>query len=103
MLIVTMMYPAGGDGHLDFDYYMNKHMPLVRSRWNPLGMQSDQVLRGLPGPDGTAPIYELMTMMTFTSMDSFNTAVARHGEELYGDVPHFTSITPVRMFGVPAA
>ena len=104
MLVVTMMYPAGGDSRFDFDYYMINHMPLVRNRWNPLGMQGDQVLRGLPGPDGAPPpVYVLMTMMTFTSMDSFNDAVARHGEELYGDVPNFTAITPIRMFGEPAA
>ncbi len=46
-------------------------------------MQSDQVLRGLAGPDGAPPpVYVLMTMMTFASMHSFNTAVARHGDEL---------------------
>ena len=103
MVIVTMMYPASSGEDFDFAYYMGHHMPLVRSRWNPLGMQSAQVLRGLPGPDGAPPAYVLMTIMTFTSMDSFNAAVAQHGEELYGDVPNFTAITPVRAFGEPAA
>lgn len=104
MLMVTMMYPAGTDAHFDHSYYMNSHMPRVRRLWGPLGMQGDQVLRGLPGPDGAPPpIYVLMTMMTFTSMESFNEAVAQHGDELYGDVPNFTAITPVRMFGGPAA
>ena len=103
MLVIAVMYPASGDARFDHAYYMATHMPLVRRLWEPLGLQSDQVLRGQPGLDGAPPAYVVTTLMTFESMDSFKAAVAQHGEEIFADVPRFTAIQPVMQFNEPAS
>ncbi len=103
MLVISVMYPAGGDAHFDHAYYKQTHMPLVRRLWGPMGLQSDQVLRGQPGLDGAPPAYLVTTMLTFDSMDSFKAAVAQHGEEIFADVPKFTAITPAMLLNEPAA
>ena len=64
-------------------------------------MTDIKVLRGRPGPDGAAPAYRLLALLTFGSMDQFNDAAAQHGKEVFGDVPKFTDATPVIQFNDP--
>ncbi len=103
MLVIAVMYAAGGDARFDHAYYMATHMPLVRRLWNPMGLQSDQVLRGQPAPDGTPAAYLITTLLTFDSMDSFKAAAAQHGGEIFGDIPNFTAMQPTMQFNEPAA
>ncbi len=103
MLMVSVMYPGGDGAHFDHAYYMATHMPLVRRLWNPMGLQSDQVMTGLPGPDGAPSAYMVTTLLTFDSMDSFKAAAARHGQEIFADIPNFTAATPALQFSQPAA
>jgi hypothetical protein len=32
MILVTVMYPADAQTTFDIDYYLNKHIPLVKER-----------------------------------------------------------------------
>ena len=36
-----------------------------------------------------------MAVVDFESLEAFQDAVGTHGEEIFGDVPNFTNITPV--------
>ena len=98
MLVIAVMYPAGEGASFDHAYYMETHMPLVRRLWEPLGLASAQVMRGLPGPDGAAPAYVVTTLLTFDSMDGFNAAAAQHGAEVFADIPNFTPAKPALLF-----
>lgn len=94
MLVVAAMYPGGDGTRFDHAYYRESHMPLVRRLWGPMGLQHDQVMRGLAAPDGAAPAYILTTLMTFNSIDSFKAAADQHGAELFDDIPNFYDGTP---------
>jgi uncharacterized protein (TIGR02118 family) len=91
MILVTVMYPAGAETKFDLDYYLNKHMPLVKERWTPLGLSHAQVVKGVGKPDGTGPDFQMMALLTFDSLDSFKAAGKAHGREIFADIPNFTN------------
>lgn len=101
MLVIAVMYPGADGARFDHAYYAETHMPLVRRLWGPMGLQRDQVMRGLPSPDGVAPSYMVTTLLTFDSMDSFKAAAATHGEEIFADIPKFTDASPALLFNEP--
>jgi uncharacterized protein (TIGR02118 family) len=92
------MYPASPAATFDFGYYMETHMPLVQRLWRDLGLQDARVLRGGPAPDGAAPIYLVMTLLSFASLEAFKDAAAQHGKEIFADIPNFTSAQPILQF-----
>ena len=97
MTTVAVMYPADA-GTFDHGYYMATHMPLVRERWTPMGLTTATVLRGVPGPDGSAPTYAVVTLLRFSSMDAFKAAGAAHGREIMGDIRNFFPGKPIMQF-----
>ena len=98
MLIVTVMYRGGENVRFDHAYYAETHMPLVRRLWGPMGLQHDQVTRGVAAPDGAAPAYVVTTMLHFDSMDSFKAAAGQHGSEIFADIPNFYAGSPALGF-----
>ncbi len=100
MFIVSVMYPAGQ--HFDGDYYAKSHLRLVHDRWDPLGLRDLRVLHGLPGPDGSAPTYQLMALLTFDTQAAFETAASQHAAEIFADIPKFTEAKPVLQFNAIA-
>ncbi len=98
MMTVAVMYPATGGTRFDHGYYMDSHIPLVRRLWGPMGLQEVRVLRGAAAPDGAAPTYSVMALLTFADADVFAAAAGRHGREIFKDIPNFTDATPVMQF-----
>lgn len=95
-MIVSVMYPATGK-KFDLDYYLNKHVPMVRRLWGPLGLKGAQVLRGTGAPNGGAT-YQLMALLDFGSLAQFQEAAKQHGKEVMGDIANFTDVQPVVQF-----
>ena len=91
MILVTVMYPADAQTTFDTDYYLNKHMPLVKERWSPHGLKGAQVIRGTAKADGSAPDYQMMALLTFGSMEDFKSAGKAHGREIFADIANFTN------------
>lgn len=88
MVLVSVMYPAGG--RFDMDYYLGHHMPLVRERWSSLGLHEAKIVKGVATPDGGTPPFQVMALLTWDSQDAFAKAAAAHGPEIFGDIPNFT-------------
>ena len=38
MIRVTVLYPRSSDTHFDMDYYLNKHIPMVKARAKEIGV-----------------------------------------------------------------
>lgn len=93
MILVSVMYPTGPK--FDADYYLKTHMPLVKDRWGPHGLKSAQVLRGAAKPDGSAPDYQMIALLTFGSLDDFKAAGKAHGREVFADIANFTDADAV--------
>ena len=91
MILVTVMYPAGAQTTFDIDYYLEKHIPLVKERWTAHGLKGEQVLRGTAKADGSEPGYQIMALLTFGSVDDFKSAGKAHGREIFADIANFTN------------
>jgi uncharacterized protein (TIGR02118 family) len=89
------MYPTTPGAKFDMDYYLEKHMPLVGARCKPLGMSEAKVLRGAGAPGGGAAAYSVIALLTFDSVEQFQGAMEKHGTEILGDIPNYTSVQPV--------
>lgn len=98
MVVVSVLYPASDGEDFNHDYYMTSHIPLVRKRWASMGLHDVEVLRGVPGPDGTKPAFNAMALLRFESLDAFKAAAGAHGAELFGDIPNFTNAKPTVQF-----
>jgi len=42
-------------------------------------------------PDGSAPDYQMMALLTFGSIEDFKTAGKAHGREIFADIANFTN------------
>lgn len=98
MPVITVIYPSNSGTKFDADYYISKHIPLVKQRWGSLGMSDITVLRGIPGPDGAAPGISTMALLTFGSIEQFQQASKEHGREVFADVVNFTDGQPIVQF-----
>lgn len=96
--ILIVSYPPTEDAAFDRDYYTGTHMPLVKARWGPMGLQDAVALF----PDDDTPAAVAVAVLTFTDGAARDAAIAGPAAaEVFGDVPNFTTITPVaqRMTG----
>jgi uncharacterized protein (TIGR02118 family) len=88
MILVTVQYAAGSD--FDLDYYLTKHMPLVKERWTQYGLRSAQAIKQVAKPDGRAADFQVAALLTFGSLDEFKAAGKAYGKEIMGDIANFT-------------
>lgn len=95
MIKVSVLYPNANGATFNYEYYLNKHMALVKDRFGP-NLLSYSVDKGVVGDNGgTQPLYVTQCNLYFESMHSLAAVMTDHGGELNADVPNFTNITPV--------
>jgi len=94
MIRVNVLYPKNAGATFDMDYYLGKHMPMVRERMGSAlkSMTVDQgISGGLPGSDSA---YRVVTALGFESVEAFQQAFVPHAPEIQGDIPKFTNVVP---------
>ncbi len=101
MIVVSVMYPSGPDAAFDEGYYMKSHIPLVKSLWSAMGMTNVQIIRAIGTPDGSAPAYQVIALLSFGSMQEFEAAAAAHGAAIFADIRQFTNVRAVVQFNKP--
>ncbi|WLI89668.1 EthD family reductase [Massilia sp. R2A-15] len=95
MIKVTAMYPHTPDARFDLSYYVDKHMPMVKDRFG-AACTSYTIDKGVAGmAPGSAPTYGIMCHFFFDSLDAFQSAFAPHAQQILGDIPNYTDLTPV--------
>ena len=75
MVKVSVLYPGGAGGTFNMDYYLNRHIPMVRAK---LGRrQGCSCGTGLGGatPD-SPPAFSAMGHLYFDSVEAFQAAFA---------------------------
>ena len=94
MIKVYVLYPNNSGGTFDMDYYLTKHLPMVREKLGSAvkGMTVDQGLAG--GQPGTDAANRVIATLLFDSVDAFQNAFLPHAAEIQGDMPSYTNITP---------
>ena len=95
MIRVSVLYPKTSEGNFDLDYYLNKHIPMVKERLTPLGLMRLEVDEGIGGlaPD-QPPAYVVMGYLVFETPEALQSGLAAHGAEIMGDIPNYTNLQP---------
>ncbi|QIB64953.1 EthD family reductase [Kineobactrum salinum] len=98
MFKLTIVYPVTPEGVFDFDYYLDRHMPLSLTRQG-AALKSVLVEKGYDGSmPGVSLAYVAICHFTYDSQETFLDAFLPHAEELQGDIANYTNITPVIQF-----
>ena len=95
MVRISVLYATAEGKKFDHDYYVNRHMKLVRERLGSFGLVRTEVDKGMAGgaPGAPAP-YVAIGHVCFNSLDGFQKGMGQHGKEIMGDVPNYTNIQP---------
>jgi uncharacterized protein (TIGR02118 family) len=94
MIKVSVFYPNQPGARFDFDYYTGTHLPLVRDKLGAAchGVAADKGLAG-GAPDAPAP-YVAIAHLYFETVEAFNAAFSPVAEQILGDIPNYTDLTP---------
>jgi uncharacterized protein (TIGR02118 family) len=101
MVILSVLYPKTKDSKFDLEYYLETHIPLVKSRWSEMGLRDVDLVQGTAAVDGGAATYEVIGQLAFDSTESLENALSRHGNEIIADIPNFTNVQPIIQAGKP--
>jgi uncharacterized protein (TIGR02118 family) len=95
MIKVTILYPNGDGKTFDMDYYVNKHMPLVKSRCGD-SLKVIVIDKGLAAgaPDTPVP-YLAIGYLYFDKISAYKNSIGPYIDEIRADIPKYTNITPV--------
>jgi uncharacterized protein (TIGR02118 family) len=95
MIKVSVMYSNTPGARFDHDYYRDKHMPLLKKRMGDT-CKYYTVDKGLAGvaPDGPAT-YVAMCHFFCDSIEAFQAGFGPHAQEIMGDIPNYTDLSPV--------
>lgn len=94
MIRATAFYRNQPDARFDFDYYAQKHFPMVMARLGEFGALRFEVEKGLAMNDGSAPEFIATGTVWFKDMDGLQRGLTVHGGEILGDAPNYTNLTP---------
>jgi uncharacterized protein (TIGR02118 family) len=87
----SFLYPAGG--RFDFDYYLDRHVPLARRLLGGFGLVKLEIDRGLSSEErGSEPRCVCAAHLYFENVEDFYRAMDAVGDELGADVPNYTDI-----------
>ena len=93
MIRASFLYPTTAGTRFDFDYYLERHVPMARRLLEGLGLVKLEVDRGVSGEEpGSAPRYVCVAHLYFETLDAFHRAMETAGDELGADVPNYTDV-----------
>jgi len=95
MIVVTVLYPKNEQSRFDFDYYLEKHVPMVKARCEDFGLKEVRLMRGSAMVDGAPPQFELIGELVFPSLKNLQDALGRHGAEIMADIPNYSNVQPM--------
>ncbi|HXX18766.1 MAG TPA: EthD family reductase [Candidatus Acidoferrum sp.] len=95
MIKVSVFYPNKEGARFDMDYYLQKHIPMVRQKMAG-AMKGMGVEQGIAGGMPGAPLtYRVIAHMTFDSVEAYQAAFSAHAPSILADVPNYTDLQPV--------
>ena len=97
MFCATVAYPIQQGGTFDFDYFVNKHVPMF-ARLLGDNCVRFEVHKSLAMPGAPAPKFIAVAYFWVKTGEAFGAVLAQHGEEIYADIPEFTNIEPIRQW-----
>ena len=95
MIKVTILYPNADGKKFDMDYYLNKHIPMVKTLFAG-ALKLTAIDKGIAGgaPGSQAP-FVVICYFYFDNISAFQNAMKVNGSKIQGDIPNYTDIQPV--------
>lgn len=91
MPTLVVSYPVGDGTAFDAEYYVETHIPLVRTCWTPYGLTGAEVLL----PHGEQP-WHAAVLLRFESSEAIDAALnGIETPKVMADLANFTNIAPV--------
>lgn len=96
MIKISVLYPNTEGVTFDFDYFLNKHFPMVLDLIGDKVKQSavEQGISGGPQPGSPAP-FVAMAHLYFANMEDFQSGMSAGGPTIMNDIPNYTNAQPV--------
>jgi uncharacterized protein (TIGR02118 family) len=91
---LTVLYPNHEGAKFDFEYYMQKHIPLA----NGLLGHEFKVTKGIASAQGGQPAFLCAARMEIGTMEEFLPVLIQHVGALTNDIPNYTNVEPVIQF-----
>jgi len=96
MASLSVVYPRTPGTSFDYDYYRDKHMPLVGQCWGDAGLTGGEALLGMNTPDGSEAPYFAIGVIHFDTAESLQAALTgEHASNVIADIRNFTDAQPV--------
>ncbi len=92
MTIVSVTYPKQSGTFFDLDYYVHKHVTMVKTLLTPLGLQDLRLLAGKELQNGGEPVYAMTALLSFADPSTFRAAMIQYGQQILDDIPNFTDM-----------
>lgn len=99
MYCATVAYPVRPGSRFDFAYFAHTHAPLF-ARLLGENLVRYEVQQPLAAPGAPPPAYQGIALFWVRSAEGFGATLARHGDELYGDIQRFSDLEPLRQWSV---
>ncbi|TXT29712.1 MAG: ethD [Rhodocyclaceae bacterium] len=94
MINVCVMYPYVNGSEFDFNYYLNKHIPMVREVLGD-ALKRISVDFGLAEDGNLEPVFVAMAHLYFDSVDSFKQSFVPQAERIHADIANYTDLKPI--------
>jgi uncharacterized protein (TIGR02118 family) len=95
MIKVTILYPGGDGKKFDMDYYLNKHIPMVKGLFAG-ALKATAIDKGIAGGAAGSPApFVVICYFYFDNVSAFQNAMTANGAKIQGDIPNYTNIQPV--------
>ncbi len=95
MIRVTVSYPNEQGKKFDWDYYTNKHLPMVHQELDSRGLVRVEVDKGISAPDpNSPPPFIAAAHLIFNTVEEVHEGFKAVGHQLMGDIKNYTDIRP---------
>jgi len=95
MINVCVLYPNTEGARFDMNYYLGKHIPMVRKLLG-AALRSVSVEQGLGGgAPGSKATYAVICNLRFESVEAFQAAFGPHAQAVQSDIRNYASAEPV--------
>lgn len=99
MVRLNVLYPRREGARFDFDYYVNRHLPLLNELLVPMGLAGMQAHAGQAGGPGPASSYLMVASLDFPTPEDMRRAMSVHGAAIAADAGRCTDIEPLVQVG----